>query len=162
MARALLLAALIGLMAFAAAPAANANAYCEVCVEVAEQIVEKGADAACDAVGLEPPLSELCGWIASHAAEELLKLLGNGYSYETACKQIGLCPHLGNCDCGECASASSGRCLSLPNKCPRAGNPLLSVAKQAEFMQQNLRAESGFCVDGSCDSGHVGCCLTCF
>lgn len=133
----------------------------QVCKEVADKIEEKGADAACEALGLEPPLTELCSWLAEKAAGEMLKLLAHGYNSEDTCKQLGMCPHLGHCACGECASVSTGRCLSLPNHCP-SHNPLLEAAPPALRGQTEHEGKALFCADHKCDSGRVGCCLTCF
>lgn len=190
---------------------------------VADQLVEKGGDVACDAVGIEFPVSEVCGWIVAHAAEELLHYLGHGYDTHTACsawpsrcapgpssncrwwtdarsracvtcrgcllrranrpvpapRQLRLrrvqrecrrrrpaasrrhASHTLNFRSFDVQKAATGRCLSLPNKCPSMSNPLLRGA-----VEENLAAiehvESGFCADGSCDAGKVGCCLTCF
>lgn len=108
-----------------------------------------------------PQHTAVCEWLVDHVGEWLLSNLARGYNSSTLCKEIGMCSSQG-CVCGECSKVSEaqGRCLSLPNKCP---SPAPIATRQQPFeAKAAVKGEADFCIDGTCDDNHIGCCLTCF
>lgn len=118
---------------------------CSSCLYVVGKLQSYGCDYACD---FFPPPTNLvcealealgiCSWVAGNASLAV-------------CSLAGYC-NSGTCACGYCTRYVYGRCLSFPNACPSE----TKIAATATVI-----TKSGICIDGTCEPGYEGCCLTC-
>jgi len=144
--------------------------WCTGCEKVVTTIVSDGCGLACDV--LPAPLDDICSVIVSTGICQLiLKWIGLGKTNTAICETIGFCSA---CDCGICTNFTYHRCLSVPNDCKNQSEQQNLKRMEKEFFLPFIRSENNFtltyqklpepefCVDGSCDDNHVGCCLTCY
>ena len=143
------------------------SAYCEACTEILG-LVENKTCAELPAVCAKLPAGiavTICDFLFDDTSvcSDIVKWLENGATPTQACQDIGLCSG-GSCSHGLCTAAVAAlsntkkyRCLSLPNSC---GHNVTTTAEPA-FMKVGAHEHSGkFCVDGECETKHIGCCLT--
>jgi hypothetical protein len=145
-------------------PPANPSANCKECQQVVSFIESHGCGACASAF---PALAWLCNLVNEMGlcnyivSRELPPL--------NMCEIIGFCGE-GGCTCGYCRPSLYGQaCLSLPNVCPSSSaimnrsNLSGAVIRASRHLRgdSNKARASDFCVDGTCDDNHNGCCLTC-
>jgi len=125
---------------------------CKGCQQVVKQVLTKGCIYACQA--LPVPVIPLCSYLVDQLSVcmMLLNWTTQGLSPKATCQTLGLCSG-GTCACGYCTRYMYGRCLSLPNHCPSVSKP-----RTHGVVDRNVTT----CVDGQCQEGTEGCCVTCF
>jgi hypothetical protein len=145
------------------APVDNST-LCSGCTYVVDLLDEYGCNYACHA--LPPPFGTICHFIVSATSlcERILNWTTHGVGPEAICAELSFCGG-GSCKCSYCSVYAENRCLSLPNKCP--DDAQVDGALPAAFREQLDSASADasakpLCVDGSCNNGTLGCCLTCF
>lgn len=126
---------------------------CSACLKVVGFVESKGCSASCDL--LPPGISELCDVLMDlGVCQDIVNWLDDGMTPQTICHKLSYCGGL-DCWCGTCSPSRYGRCLSFPNHCPS------SSSKMTSSLPQTSDTEVGPCLDGSCDSSSLGCCVTC-
>jgi len=139
----------------------NGTLACQVCEKIMGTIIEKGCEYACEVFNTSIECIiikelDLCDWIE--------KELESFESPQQACGMFGLCGG-GTCDCGYCTPQLYGQyCMSVPNTCPPSGRLQARSwhLRGGSALPTPVNKGSGdFCLDGECDSSHIGCCLTC-
>jgi hypothetical protein len=133
---------------------------CLGCEAVVDQMVDYGCDAACDV--LPPPADAICALLNELGlCQQIINWVTQGFSSQSVCIELGLCSG-GTCACGYCTRYVIGRCLSLPNHCPASFLVKETLPYNSELMAEFKGYHDEFCVDGTCDSTDLGCCLNCF
>jgi hypothetical protein len=135
--------------------AINNGTLCQGCLATIPYIEGAGCEYACQLI--PPPFDYVCDFIVK--VTDLCERIGNwsthGLNGVAICAEIGLCGG-GTCKCGFCNkwTGDDTRCLSLPNKCPSSVSVFDADPEEVDDL--------AFCLNGKCDSNHLGCCLTCF
>lgn len=156
---------------------------CDACTKVIALANSSGCSFICSK--LPAQMAIVCEVIQELGiCQDIIAWLTNGDTAYQICgwlhlpKKQGFC-YSGTCSCGYCTESLYDRCLSLPNHCPSSkslsssGN-MLSMKKFFSGRHHHHHDSSllldkkyvknhkvGICLDGKCEPGKEGCCLTC-
>jgi len=133
------------------------DSHCQACQETVRYISEYGCGKVCSYV---PPQAvvECLLIVKLGLCDSILNwLTSTGSPSLTMCSLTGFCSG-GTCACSYCTRFTYGRCLSLPNRCPKRTAPPQPLSPQLPI---RYTSNSTFCFNGVCNAAFEGCCLTC-
>lgn len=139
---------------------ASHSETCGPCQSVINMIASKGCTGACSI--LPAPANTLCVLLEKLVGCQAILnwIFADGKSSFDICALLGFCSGE-TCACGYCTRFQQGRCLSVPNHCPKSLGFDSERELKIEAKESFSKVEDKICWAGECAPESYGCCLTC-